>query len=490
MQTDDETRSLFRRHLRDLVGRAPVTCRLDASAVDVARRLSRESVGSVVVLDDAGGPVGIVTDRDLRARVVAEGRDAGATPVATIMSSPLVTLPPGAYAYEAVLEMTRRRIRHVVVMDGDRLVGVVSSRDFLALQAAHPVTLARDIERASSVEGLAALAGRVTQLVRSLLEDGGTAHDIGRIVAELNDRLAVRALALAAAGLEARGPARPSAPYCWLSFGSEARREQTLRTDQDNGLVYSDPEPAEAAATAAYYARFAEAAVASLVAVGFPPCPGQAMASNPTWCQPLSVWTGYFRRWLDHPSPQEVLAACIYFDLRPLAGDRRLATPLERIVWREAPESRAFLRLLAHDVVSRRVPRTLLGNVAVDRRGPERGTVDVKAAGVIQLTGAARVHALELGLPETNTIDRFRAAAARGLYTAAEAREITDACQHLMRLRLVHQLDRLAAGAAPDNRVDPERLSRADALLFRDALATVERVQAGLRTRFATDGLG
>jgi CBS domain-containing protein len=146
--------------------------------------------------------------------------------------------------------------------------------------------------------------------------------------------------------------------------------------------------------------------------------------------------------------------------------------------------------LLAHDVVSRRVPRTLLANVAVDRRGPERGTVDVKAAGVIQLTGAARVHALELGLPETNTIDRFRAAAARGLYTAAEAREITDACQHLMRLRLVHQLDRLAAGAAPDNRVDPERLSRADALLFRDALATVERVQAGLRTRFATDGLG
>jgi CBS domain-containing protein len=108
----------------------------------------------------------------------------------------------------------------------------------------------------------------------------------------------------------------------------------------------------------------------------------------------------------------------------------------------------------------------------------------------MQLTGAARVTALELGLPQTNTIDRFRAAAERGVYTAAETREITDACQHLMRVRLVHQLERLAAGALPDNHVDPSGLSHADALLFRDALKTVERVQAGIRERFATDLFG
>jgi CBS domain-containing protein len=491
MKTDDVGElSLFRHHLRDLVARPPVTCRPDVSAVEVARRFSRESVGSVVVVDDAGAPVGIVTDQDLRARVVAEGRDAGATPASAIMSVPLVTLPPDAYAFEAVLEMTRRRISHVVVLDRGRLLGVVSSRDFLGLQTAHPVTLARDIERAGSVEGLATLASRVTQLVRRLLDEGGTAYDVGQIVAELNDRLAVRSLTLAAAALDEIGQAAPSTPYCWLSFGSEARREQTLRTDQDNGLAYADPEPNEAAATAAYYARFAEVAVANLVAVGFPPCPGHAMASNPKWCQPLSAWARYFRRWIDHPSPEEVLAACIYFDLRPLAGAVDLAAPLEQIVRREAPERRAFLRLLAHDVVTRRVPRTLFGNVAVDRRGAGRGTVDVKAAGAMQLTGAARVAALELGLSQTNTIDRFRAAAERGLYSPAEAREFTDACQHLMRLRLVHQLERLAAGASPDNRVDPAGLSRADALLFRDALAVVERVQAGLRVRFATDGLG
>jgi CBS domain-containing protein len=458
--------------------------------VEVARRFSRESIGSMIVVDAAGAPVGIVTDRDLRARVVAEGRDASATPASAIMSAPLVTLGPAAFAFEAVLEMTRHRIRHVVVTDEGRLIGVVSSRDLMGLQTAHPVTLARDIDRAGSVGVLAALGPRVTQLVRTLVDEGGTAYDIGQIVAELNDRVVVRVLALTIAALEQGGHTAPAAPFCWLGFGSEARREQTLRTDQDNGLVYADPAPPVAEATAAYYRRLAGAAIEGLVAVGFPPCPGNAMASNPTWCQPLSVWARYFRRWMDHPSPEEVLAACIYFDLRPLAGAVDLAAPLEHIVRTEAPGSRAFLRLLAHDVVARRVPRTLLGNVAVERRGPGRGTVDLKAAGAMQLTGAGRLSALELGLAQTNTIDRFRAAAERGRYTAGEVREITDVCQHLMRLRLVHQLERLAAGQQPDNRVSLAGLSRADALLLRDALAIVERVQAGLRVRFATDGLG
>jgi CBS domain-containing protein len=166
-----------------------------------------------------------------------------------------------------------------------------------------------------------------------------------------------------------------------------------------------------------------------------------------------------------------------------------VAAPLEQVLRREAPTSRAFLRLLAHDVIAARLPRTLLGNIATQRRGPGRGTIDVKAGGGLQLTGAARVAALELGSSHTNTVDRFREAGARRLYTETETREITDAYEHLMRLRLVHQLERLAAGAPADNRLVAARLSRSDALLLRDALAVVERVQAGLRVRFATDGL-
>jgi len=297
-------------------------------------------------------------------------------------------------------------------------------------------------------------------------------------------------LELTETSLAAAGAGPRPVPYCWLLFGSEARREQTLRTDQDNGLAYADPPPPLAAAAAEYFRRFATEAIRGLMAVGFPRCPGNVMASNPQLCQPLSVWLETFHRWIDHPSPQEVLAASIHFDLRPLDGASPLAGALRELIRREAPASKVFLGLLARDVVDRRVPVTLFGAMQTVSSGPHRGTVDLKAAGAVQLVGAARVDALELALAETNTIARFRHAAEHGRYTAAETREITDAYRLLMRLRLVHQLECLAAGAAPDNHVDPGTLSRSDTLLLRDAQRTVDRVQGGLRMRYSTDRLG
>lgn len=486
VETGSGEPSLFSHRVRDLIKRPPVTCALDVSAVDAAQRLSREGVGSVIVLGSGGDPIGIVTDRDLRRKVVAEGRDPATTPVGTIMSTPLVILRPGAFAFEAVLEMTRHRVRHIAVVEEGRLVGVVSSRDFLALQTTHPVVLARQIVRATSLDSLADLAGRVTALVRRLVAEGGTAYDIGQIVAELNDRIALRVLGLAAGALEEAGEEAPPVRYCWLVFGSEARREQTLRTDQDNGLVYEDPPADLAVRTADYYAKLADAAIQGLVHVGFPRCPGNAMASNPTWCQSGSVWKGYFRRWMGEAGPEHVLAACIYFDIRPLGGAMELGTRLRDVV-REAPEHRAFLGYLASDVVARRLPLTIFGNVAVHRAGPHRGAVDLKGAGGLQLVGAGRLYDLALALGQTNTIDRFRAAAAHGVLKEAAVREVADAHQHLVRLRLVHQLDNLERGETPDNYITPSRLSRAEAVLVREAMRTVAGVQAEIRERFATD---
>lgn len=474
---------LFMRRVRDVVSRAPVTCGPGTTAADIARLMSREGVGSVIVVAD-GRPVGIVTDRDLRRKVVAQARDARTTSADDLMSSPLVSVPADAFVLDALVAMTRRGIHHLGVMAEGVLRGVVSSSDMLRLELPHPVAVSRAIAGAPSVAALQSLAADVTGVVRRLVTSGASAYDVGALVAELNDQLVRRVLDLTAASLSGAGH-HPPVPYSWLVFGSEARREQTLRTDQDNGLVYADPRPDEAAAAAAYYARFAEAVVAALVTVGFPACPGNIMASNPAWCRPLGGWLDSFGRWLDHPSPSEVLAVCIHFDLRTIAGSSALGEELKAFITHEAPKRRVFLALLAHDVVSRRPPLTLFGRVAT--RG---GRLDVKGAAAMPLAGAARVDALELGLPEVNTIDRFRAAGARGVYTAGETEEIADAYRHVLRLRLVHQLAQLGAGMEPDNRIDVGRLSRADDLLLRDALRTVRHVQAGLRERFRTHLLG
>jgi CBS domain-containing protein len=481
----DTEQSLFLHRVRDFVKGAALVCAPEATATAVARLLSQHRVGSVVVCAPDGAALGIVTDRDLRQRVVAEGRDAATTPAAQIMSTPLAGIRPTAFAFEALLEMTRREIRHLAVLDGERLVGVVSMHDFVLAQTLHPVMLVREVARATSLEELAALGARVAALAGRLLDEGGSAYDVGQLISQLNDRMVGRVLGLAAEVLDESGEKAPTVAYCWLGFGSEARREQTLRTDQDNGLVFADAPAPEGERAARYYLRFAEEAVRGLVHIGVPPCPGGIMASNPRWCQPLSIWREYFHGWVTDPTPDQVLGASIHFDLRPLAGAGELAAALSAQLGEEAPRHRGFLRLLASDVVERRVPVTIFGNVATERRGPHRGAVDLKGGGTLQLVGAARVHALELGLSEPNTIDRFRAAQA--FYPAAELGEILDATQHLMRLRLRHQLDQHARGHSPDNFVIPEEISHADRVLLREALRTVGHVQARLRERFATD---
>ena len=462
----------------------PLTCKPETPVADVAAAMAGDHARAVVVLDAAGAAAGIVTDRDLRAKVVALRRDPTGTQARDVMSAPVIVLPETALAFEALLEMTRHEIHHLVVLRDGTPVGVVTSNDLVGLPASHPVVLARAIARAEALPDLAALAARVTELVRLLVSQGSRARDIANIVAELNDRLVGRVLALAEARVTARRGTGPPAPYAWLLFGSEGRREQTLRTDQDNGLVYAD------GADDAWYSDLAREAIDGLLAVGFPPCPGGAMASNPMWCQPLSVWEGYFLTWLEHPSPAHVLHGSMYFDVRPLRDGDPFGTRLRELLRAEAPRHPHFLSAMAREVVDRRLPRTIFGGIKVERRGPHRGTLDVKGAGSLQLVAAARIHALELGLTTTSTVTRLNGAAEAGIYPADDAAAIVDAFDHLLQLRLVAQLDRLATSALPDNRVDPRRLSPRDRLLLGAAWEAVTVVQATLRDRYRTDLVG
>jgi CBS domain-containing protein len=481
--------TLFAARARDLVKGPPVTCPPETTVAEVARLMSRRGVGSAIVTAADGLPVGIVTDRDLRRKIVADARDPEATSAGQIMSAPIVAVTPDVFAFEALVEMTRRDIHHLPLVDGGRLVGVVASEDLLFAQTPHPVTLVREIGRAETVEDLRAAAARVTGLVRRLVGEGGTAYNVARLVTELNDRLVLRTLGLVLDALRTEEGGRPPGAFCWLAFGSEGRREQTLRTDQDNGLVYADAE-GEPGPASAFYHRLGERMTTALVEVGFPPCPGNVMGSNPKWCQPLSTWVRYFDQWMRETTPEHVLAASIFFDIRPLGGEVELGQRLVELVRETAPKEVLFLRRMAQDVVEDRVPVGLFGRLVVEREGPRRGSVDLKRGGSRPLVGAGRVHALAQGLGETNTVDRFRASAARGAYTETEVRDIIGAYQHLLRLRLVHQLGQLDRGQEVDNHVRVDQLSRADTVLLRDALRIVTEVQRRVRDQYGTDLLG
>ena len=480
--------SLHTAPVRTFIRERPRTCGLETPVAEVAVAMASAPSRAVIVLGPTGAPVGIVTDSDIRSKLVARRRDPAATTAREVMSTPLVSLPDTAFAFEALLEMTRRAIHHLVVVGDDGCAwGVVTSDDLVGLPASHPVLLARAIADARTLPELAELAGRITELVSVLVAQRSRARDIAAIVAELNDRIVGRVLTLSEATVTERCGVRPPGPYAWLLFGSEGRREQTLRTDQDNGLVYSDGADNE---SQSWFSALARDAIDGLVAVGFPQCPAGAMASNPPWCQPLAVWEGYFRDWMEHPTPSHALAASMYFDLRPLQAADPFALRLRALIREEVPRHPHLLSAMARDVVDRRLPRTILGQIKTARRGPHRGMIDVKGAGSLQLVAAARIHALELGLPDTSTVSRFHSAAAAGIYDPTTTDEVVEAFDHLLQVRLAAQLERLAAGMSPDNWIDPKRLSPSDRLLLRAAFDTVTRVQNTLRDRYRTDLFG
>lgn len=478
--------ALYIRRVRDLVTGPPVTCAPMTPVSEAARLMTARGVGSVVIVDTDGFALGVVTDRDLRSRLVARDLSA-ATPVTKIMSSPLISVEPERLAFDALLEMTRRNLHHLGVVEAGRLVGVVSSHDMLGLQGAHPVGLAREIENAGSLDQLVTASPRLHEVVRWLAGGGAGAFDIGRIVAELNDRLVRRAMMLVEAALVEEGAGRPPVAYSWLAAGSEGRREQTLKTDQDNGLAYDDPPSSLAPAAEAYFRRLATAAGAALVRLGFPPCPAGYMASTPRWCRSVSAWRSDFAAWMETPAPERLLFASVFFDLRPVAGNEAPAHALREWICARAPSQTLFLSFMANSAVERTPPRGLFGGFVVERTGVHKGTLDLKARAVFPMTQALRVYALSLGIPETNTVDRLRAVEARGAMSASEARDLREAYEVISRLRLHHQLARLDAGLPPDNHLDPEKLGKSDRILLKDAFKTVGWLQRMLEDRFQTN---
>ncbi|HEU4439038.1 MAG TPA: DUF294 nucleotidyltransferase-like domain-containing protein [Methylomirabilota bacterium] len=474
--------------VRALLKRPPVTCRAGDSIEAASRLMTGHGADAVVVLGAAGQPQGIVTDRDLRERVVAAGR-APAEPVGSVMTSPLVTISPEASLLDAVLDMTRLGLHHLVVMEGEQLLGVVSGHDLLHLHAAAPVQLARMIRSARTLDELAPVLPALVEMIRRLFEQGLTGSDIGRIVAEINDHLVRQVLGQAAEALHESGAEAPPVAYCWLALGSEGRREQTIRTDQDNALVYEDPPAGLRERIQGHLHALAERTITALGRLGHPPCPAGFMASNPRWCQPLAAWRGDIAAWIGEPLARDhLLYASTCLDFRPVAGSDALARALRDEVRAQTRAWRSFPRHLAKVAVSHGPPLGLFGRFVLERQDGARG-INIKLNGMLPLVNSLRAYAIDLGLEETNTLDRLTGSVAAGCFTSAEAEEARRAYEILFRLRLGHQLDLIATGRPPDNFLDPRALDREDQRRLKEAFRIVRRVQGKVAMRYFTEPL-
>jgi CBS domain-containing protein len=435
-------------------------------------------IGSLLVTEGEAGVIGIVTDSDLRTKVVATGMDYGA-PVRNIASGPVKRISSSALCFDALLQMMNQQVHHLAVENEGRIVGMMTAHDIMVQQGTSPISLFREIVAQRSISGLYALSEKIPAIVGTLIYEGAKANNITRLVAVLNDHIVSRVLSLL---VEEIGPAPHR--WCWLMMGSEGRKEQTIKTDQDNALIYEDPgDDWESVKKAKlYFRRLGNEAIKHLEACGYPLCPGDMMASNPTWRKPYSTWQGYFDKWMAAPEPEAVLHSTIFFDFRPGYGDVKISERLRDHVAKVAPKRGVFLMHLAKNALATKAPLSFFRDFIVEKDGKYKNRVDLKTRGLVPFVDFARVLSLMRGIKETNTIERLEALVEgehipRELY--AETRE---AYEFQMHVRLVHQFRRLQAGLTPDNYIDPVDLSDSEKQTLKEAFGVINRLQSFVRS--------
>ena len=460
--------------LRDLLKREPVLIDSKASIREAARLMSQENVSSVLVMSD-GLLCGIVTDKDLRQRVLAVDLHPNSA-IDEVMTTNPRTLAADADVDAALLLMMRQNYHHLPILDGDRLVGLVTAGDILRAQSEHPLRLVRDIYKKKSVDELVVLSRRLPSLFVRLVHLGRDVEQIGRMVTHVTDAFTVRLLQLAEAEY-----GQPPMSYAWVVFGSQAREEQTAKTDQDNGIVL---ERRATESEAPYFTKLADFVCGGLDQLGYEFCPGEIMALNVKWRVSLAKWKRHFDRWIDVPEPKSVMHSSIFFDMRCVRGNQELVDELLEYAVGRAKRNRIFRRFMAANVMTHRPPIGFFRRFVQEDDGSHTEGLNLKHRGIVPITDLVRMRALETGIFAANTFRRLEAVVAASGMNENDASSLRDALILINRIRLNYQAEQMAAGEQPGNFVPTEELSPLMRRNLKAAFMLVLEAQNALSTRY------
>ncbi len=457
-----------------LLKKSPVVIEMQSSIRDAASLMSDKNVSSVMLMDGER-LAGLITDRDLRRRCVAAGLSTD-EPVSRIMTVDLETIQENTLVIQALMTMTRLKVHHLPVMRDSQVVGMLTATDLARHQTTNSAFLATDIRKADSIEDLAHISERLPELQFQLANSSATALHIGDALSSITDSLTVRLIELAEADL---GP--PPVPYVWMCGGSQARCEQTSHSDQDNALLISDelrPEHQD------YFEALAKRVTDGLNACHFIYCPGEAMASNPKWRQPLKAWRKYFNTWINKPEPMALMLSSIFFDLRPVHGDKELFTELQTEILNKTRGNGIFTAYMASNALQHRPPLGFFRTFVLIHDGAHDDTFDIKHRGIVPITDIARVFALNQGLKPVNTTERLLAAAETPILSREMCENLVDALEFIASMRINHQAEQIHKGVKVDNYLSPDDLSDLERRHLKDAFRVIQDMQETMDSRY------
>jgi CBS domain-containing protein len=460
------------RHVATLIRTPPVLCRADEPIREAAKRMT--AGGSSAVLVRSGGTLGIVTDRDLRSRVVAAGLSPDA-PVSAIMTTPAYAVTGDRLGGEVLLDMLERGIHHVPVLTAaGEVQGVVDDTDLVAAESRKPFLLRRAIDQASTVAELAALSAGLGEMTVALRDARVASEHVAAVASVVLDALTRRLIELAVAGAGS-----PAVPFTWFALGSLARREAVPSSDIDSALGWHDG--ADDPTVRGYVARVAEAVESGLRACGRQPDSRGATASSPLFARSIQAWRAAARKLNEDPTrEQAIILVSVIVDSRPVwAADG----PAD-VLW-EARAQPDLLRLLARLALSFRPPTGFLRDFVVEHSGERKGQLDIKHGGLIPIVDLARWAGMAAGVAGASTAERLRAAEAAGTLERSQARALAEAFDFIFALRLDHQVEQLRRGEEPDDFIDPTTLNPLARSYLRSAFRAIASVQSGLASELS-----
>ncbi len=464
--------------VKQLIKRSPVTCFADTPLKAALQAMQDAGVGSMIITDAEQRVQGIFTMHDLLERVALNDCDLS-LPISQVMTPSPLTLSGEAIAHEAALIMARHGFGHVCVVERGRLLGMISERDIFSLQRVGIASLGQAIARSESIAQLVPLGQDIHRLVEQMLAQGASVSQLTRLIATLNDSLTRRVINLTLAAHVETPP-----PFVWLAFGSEGRSEQTLKTDQDNGILFLPQDNETIEQTRQRLLPLAVKINQGLAECGFPLCPGNIMASNPECCLSLDEWRQRFERWVDQGTPEHLLKSTIFFDFRPLYGDAALTVPLHKSLLEKTGRNSRFRRQLAANAMRFRPPLGLFGEIRLSSAGEEAHTVDLKLQGLTPFVDAARIIALAHQIEETNTEVRLRAAADAGVLRLADVEAWCEAYQFIQLLRMRNHRQQAKEGRSLSNRLDPDTLNELDRRILKEAFRQGRKLQGKITLEY------
>lgn len=381
-------------------------------------------------------------------------------PLAVLTPTPLIGLPLGSYLFDALLLMTRHRIKRLVIWQQGEVAGILQLTQVLGLFSTHSHVLTLRIARADSLPALEAVAREQQQLTRSLFGQGIHTAFLMRLIATINEQLIAKAFALVI-------PPEVQDKVCLLMLGSEGRGEQIQKTDQDNALIlpaglHWPNQQADLAAFSALLER-----------LGYPPCPGQVMVNNPSWVKEVNEWQQEIERACVNAGEADLLWLATLADAHPIAGDRSLLPPVARKLREQLADRQDLLAEMVRPAVAFHAPLTLFGRL---ERAPDG--LDLKRGGLFPLVHGIRMLALEATVLETSTLGRIEALVACDRLSASYGANLAEAFRLFIRLRLRSQLK------GGDSRVQISELSHGERDLLRQALHQVKKFQQWLTLHF------